>query len=574
MSAMAGDGQSADGIDPGRRLIRLDDGGRSLGEKLADRFRYLVWRTPLHRLRLRGKFPLKLVAVPEDPIPGDPVRGTALLEGRALFHNEQIALADLDFGALEASAGFTDYLQSFEWLRDLDAAGTREEATPVAERLMRNWLSNWADRVSESSWRADMWGQRVLLWASHAPLILSSGDLVYRSDVLNTLARGARHLDRAAMKAPIGIHQVRAWSGVVAAGLLVQGGDARTARGEAGLARALSQTLTADGGMVCRSPAAQLALVETLAMLRSAYDVRRVEFPAPFASALSYAVPALMGATLGDGGLSSWQGGGPSYPRRVAAAIEASGQRALPLKNARDWGYQRLQSGDSIVLMDAAPPPAQRLESGGCASTLAFELSHGPHRIVVNCGGAVGSAIPQDFAQRLRTTAAHSTLVVGDSNSTALNPDGSLGKGVVEVEMERSDRDGIARIAASHDGYVRRYGFIHRRRIALSAEGDELQGEDILEPEGKKQADDTGFAVRFHLSPDIEVTPAGEGTGALLRIPGGPAWHFRCRGASVQIDASVWIDEKVRACPSKQLVLGGVAPPGGATLGWSFKRAG
>jgi hypothetical protein len=28
------------------------------------------------------------------------------------------------------------------------------------------------------------------------PLILSSTDLVYRSAVLNTLARGARHLDR------------------------------------------------------------------------------------------------------------------------------------------------------------------------------------------------------------------------------------------------------------------------------------------------------------------------------------------------------------------------------------------
>ena len=57
----------------------------------------------------------------------DAVRGTALLEGRALFHNEQLALANLDFGALDASAGFVEYLQSFEWLRDLAAA---HDSTP------------------------------------------------------------------------------------------------------------------------------------------------------------------------------------------------------------------------------------------------------------------------------------------------------------------------------------------------------------------------------------------------------------------------------------------------------------
>lgn len=565
---------NADSIDPGRRLIRLEESGLSLGEKLATQMRHLVWRTPLHRLRLRGKFPLKLIAVPADPIPGDRTRGAALLEGRALYHNEEIALADLDFGALQASPGFIDYLQGFEWLRDLAAAADREEAAPVAERIMRDWLENWAGKVSERSWRADIWGRRVLLWAAHAPLILSSSDLVYRSAVLNTLARGARHLDRAAPKAAVGLPQVAAWCGVIGAGLLVQGGEARVARGADGLARALSQTLTSDGGMVCRSPASQLALVELLSMLRAAYDVRRVDFPAPFATALSFAVPALMGVTHGDGGLASWQGGRPTPARRVAAAVEASGHRALPLRNPRDWGYHRLQAGDAVLIVDAAPPPSSRLETGGCASTLAFELSHGPHRIVVNCGGAGGTLLPDSLAQGLRTTAAHSTLTLADSNSTALNADGSLGRGVVELELDRETRNGIQRFSASHDGYVRRHGFIHRRQLGLAAEGDELRGEDVLLPGGKRKAGPANFAVRFHLAPGVEPVATADGSGALLRIAGGPAWHFKCRGATVAIDDSVWIDEKARACPSRQLVLAGETDPGGASVGWLFRRAG
>ena len=312
----------------------------------------------------------------------------------------------------------------------------------------------------------------------------------------------------------------------------------------------------------------------SLGMLRAAYDARAMEFPVAFQSALSFAVPALLGVTLGDGGLSSWQGGPPIPGRRIAAAIEASGHRALPLRQARDWGYQRMAAGDTVLVVDSAPPPSMRLETGGCASTLAFELSHGPHRIVVNCGGAGGTALPKSFADGLRTTAAHSTLTVADSNSTALNPDGSLGRGVVEVELNRAERGGVSRLTASHDGYVQRYGFVHKRQLGLSEDGDELRGEDVLLPGGRGKSDGAAFAIRFHLGADVEVTPTADNMGALLKMDGGPAWHFRCRGTGLMIDDRVWIDETSRLCKTKQLVLAGEAAPGGTTIGWLFRRAG
>src|SRR3546814_13490280 len=61
-----------DTIEPGKRLIRLPaDKGLSLGDRLANHITRLTWRTPLHAFRLKGRFPLKLLGVPEDPVPGD-----------------------------------------------------------------------------------------------------------------------------------------------------------------------------------------------------------------------------------------------------------------------------------------------------------------------------------------------------------------------------------------------------------------------------------------------------------------------------------------------------------------------
>ena len=281
--------------------------------------------------------------------------------------------------------------------------------------------------------------------------------------------------------------------------------------------------------------------------------------------------------TLGDGGLSSWQGGLPLSPSRVEAIVAASGVRTRPQRQARDWGYQRATAGQSVLVIDAAPPPDRRVSKGGCASTLAFELSDAGHRLIVNCGGANagGAFISSGLANGLRTSAAHSTLILADSNSTAIHADGTLGRGVSEIALERQENEGSSRIEASHDGYVRRFGLTHKRTLLLSGDGRELRGEDALLPAKARQKPMTSaFAIRFHLAPGIEATPTADGMGALLRIERGALWQFRCRGGTLTIEESLWVDGEARPHNTLQLVVSGEAPPGGASVGWVLRRAG
>jgi uncharacterized heparinase superfamily protein len=487
-----------------------------------------------------------------------------------------VAIEGFDFATLGLPADFSDYLQSFAWLRDLSAAATRERGAKRAETVMRKWLGAFADQVSEPAWRADLWGRRILFWTAYAPYVLSSTDPVYRSSVLYALARGARHLERSADKVLPGLPRIAAWSGVIAAALVVQGGPARLKSGEGGLIRALGLSLHDDGGLVSRSPIEQVAVVEILGQLRAVYIAGRRDVPEWLADMLGGAVGALLAATLGDDNLSSWQGGNMANRRRVAAAAEGAGIPIRPLRQARGWGYQRLQAKTSVLVFDAAPPPPPRALSGACASTLAFELSDGPTRLIVNCGGAgeAKGALPPGLVHALRTTAAHSTLTLGDRNSTAIHEDGSLGKGVAEVELVRDETAGIGRLEASHDGYVRRYGLIHERRLNLSGDGRQLAGEDRLIAAGRRRrSEDVPFAVRFHLAPAIEVTPTADGLGALLRLRGGAVWQFRCRGGQLSVEDSLWVDGEARPHPTLQLAIQGDSPADGMTISWELKRA-
>ncbi len=567
-----------DSIEPGKRLIRLPaDKGLSLGDRVANAITRLTWRTPLHAFRLKGRFPLKLLGVPVDPVPGDTRAGTAIRAGHFLHRGLKLPLGELDFATLTVAPTFADYLHSFAWLRDLAATGTRADGAPIAEAVVRHWLGTHGEAVSEPAWKADNTAWRILFWAAHAPLILSSSDLVYRSAVLNHLARAARHLDRVADKTRPGTGQMVAWVGIVAASLLMPGGEPRQVFGEAGLRKVLETSFYADGGNISRSPQAQLDAVMALSMLAKVYDMRRMEVPPFVQEVLARAVPALLGLLHSDGGMGSWQGSGATSAAHVQAIVAASGVRTRPLKQARDWGYQRLVANKVVLLADAAPPPIARVTEAGCASTLAFELSDGDERIVVNCGGAAltGATIPADLARGLRTTAAHSTLILADTNSTAILANGTLGKGVTEVELDRRETPQGSRVEMSHDGYARRHGLIHRRLLILSPNGRELRGEDMLLPAPRtRRKGDKGFALRFHLGRNISASLTADKLGALLRINGGPLWQFRTSEGALDVEQSLWVDGEGRPHPTEQLVVTGTAPAGGASIGWIFKHIG
>ena len=569
---------SDDGIEQGKRLIRVaDDKGLSLAQKIANHFYLLSWKTPIHGRKLRGKYPLKLLAVPDDELPGDTRAGQAIRAGYFLFRGKKQIIDTLDFARLDLDPAFADYLHSFRWLRDLASVASREQAAPIAESVMRKWLAVHAETPSEQAWRADNAGWRLFFWTAHAPLILSSSDLVYRSLVLNCIARTARHLDRIADKAPMGLPRIVGWSAIVAASMLMPGGAARKLFGEAGLKRAIDSGFYPDGGIVSRSPLAQVEAVMALSMLRAVYDVRRETAPGFLNDGLNRIVPALLGLTHGDGGLGNWQGAGAIDPAIVNAVIAASRVRARPLRQARDWGYQRIAAGVSVVQIDAAPPPVARLADAGCASTGAIEISDGPHRLIVNCGGAglEGAWIPRDLAQGLRTTAAHSTLVLDDCNSTALMPDGTLGRGVTEVELNRQELDNGSRVDLSHDGYVRRIGYVHRRLLLVSGDGKEIRGEDMLTPAQRRRKPAKLPAVlRFHLAPGVEPTLTADNQGALLRIDMGALWQFRTGTGILTVEDSLWVDGDGRPHPTKQMVVTSEALPGGSSIGWLFKRVG
>ena len=240
--------------------------------------------------------------------------------------------------------------------------------------------------------------------------------------------------------------------------------------------------------------------------------------------------------------------------------------------------------GVCCIRHDLSSPLGYLLRGGGgsfgCASTLAFEMSHAGQRLIVNCGGAAsgGGLVPVRLEQGLRATAAHSTLTLDDANSTAILINGGIGSGVTQVDVDRKtlpqDNGTTAtRLEASHNGYAARYALTHQRILILRDDGTELRGEDLLLPAGRKgKRGKVGFAIRFHLGPDVEVSLTPDGQGAGLALPDGSYWQFRSGAGTVELEDSLWVDGQGRPQATQQLVIQGLVSRGGGNFGWLIKK--
>ena len=582
--------QASELIEPGRALVLTDFNppAISAGERLIR----MAYRMGVSGSTLVAPFrkPAKprLLATVESPLQGDRVAGVALRAGHFLIHGVKAPIAQMDFSpTARLTPPFERSVHGFAWLRDLSASAPREQCTPTAERILAAWLDANPRPGKGAAWEVGNAGHRLLNWLVHAPLILSGSDRGLRTRALVAANATARWLDRNVPRAQDHLAETAAWCAITAAGLLLPEGKPRRLFGEAGLTRALGDLVSDDGGSLSRSPLVQMEAIALLTDLSACYRATRRDPPEMLDSMLQMLVPPLLALTHGDGSLGSWQGAGALSADRLAALIEASGVRTRPLKDARQWGYQRVTAGKTVLQMDAAPPPLARHTRSGCASTLAFELSERGQRIIVNCGGAAlaGGQVPVRIEAGLRATAAHSTLVLDDANSTAVLMNGKLGSGVTEVELDRrvlaGEKGGTAtRLEASHDGYGQRYGLIHRRILILRDDGSELRGEDLLLPSGRRgKRGKVPFAIRFHIGPRVELGLSENRKGAGLALPDGSYWQFVAGAGALEegelaIEESMWVDGGGKPHPVQQLVLQGMVSRGGGSFSWLLKKMG
>ena len=295
-------------LEPGRSLVLSDLAAPRLGAGEAlIRFAY---RMGVSGATLTAPFAKaakpRLLGTVESPLAGDRAAGVALRAGHFLVCGVKAPIAQMEFEPVaRLTPPFERTVHGFGWLRDLAASAPREQCVATAERVLRAWLDANPGPGKGPAWNVEHVGHRLRNWLVFAPLILSGEGTALRGKALAAIAETARWLDRRVGSAEDGLGAAMGWTALVAAGLLLPDGKPRRLFAEAGLARALGELVAEDGGVLSRSPLAQMDAIAALIDLRACYEAVKREPPAFVGTMLQLLVPPLLSLLHDDGGLGS-----------------------------------------------------------------------------------------------------------------------------------------------------------------------------------------------------------------------------------------------------------------------------
>jgi uncharacterized heparinase superfamily protein len=523
---------------------------------------------PAVRWRFTPAMSDRLLIAPQDLRTADPTRASEIYAGRFAFAGK-IVICDgrSPFEIEPPSEEWSDQLLGFGWLRHLraaDSAITRANA----RALVDEWISLQSAFDAVDGWRPDLVARRIISWLCQAPLVLHEADMRFYRRFLRNLTRQVRYLRRTYKATRDGVPRLQAIMALNYAALCMQN-QARMIKGVARLLTdELERQVLPDGGHASRNPSALVELLLDLLPLRQAFAARNVPPPAALNNAIDRMMPMLRFFRHGDGNFALFNGMGPTRSDLVSTVLAYDDARGMPFANAPHSGYQRVQVGDALLIVDAGQPPPLPLSYEAHAGCLSFELSSKNYRIVVNCGLPATSR--ETWRHVARASAAHSTVVFNDTSSCRFLTSESLKSllgapilsGPADVQVSRQERDKGVTLRLSHDGYASRFGVVHQRMLRLSPDGRRLDGEDVFAPangESLPARRGDNFAVRFHLHPLVKASRHSDGHGVMLVLPSKEVWTFDAYEERVELEESVYLAGPDGPRRSVQIVIYGQA---------------
>ncbi|GEC59153.1 putative heparinase superfamily protein [Bradyrhizobium japonicum] len=521
----------------------------------------------------------RLIIAPHDLRTADATRAAEIYAGRFVFAGKIVTCHGRSIFDLEPpSEDWEAALLGFGWLRHLRAADTALTRAN-ARSLVDDWISNQA-RKRPLERRADVRARRVISLLSQAPLVLGDTDGKFYRKYLRGLAREIRYLRHATLDND-GVPRLQVLIALCYASLCLANQARNIKSATRRLSDELQRQILPDGGHISRNPGALVELLSDLLPLRQTFAARNIAPPPALLNAIDRMMPMLRFFRHGDGSFALFNGMSTAPSDLVATLLAYDDTRGVPMASMPHTGFQRLDAGNTALIIDTGPPPPASVSQDAHAGCLSFELSSGVSRIVVNCG--MPSTGRDNWRPFARSTAAHSTLTYRDTSSCQfvelsamkrLLRGAPITSGPSNVESYREAVPDGDVLTASHDGYLSRFGVIHRRVLMVAQDGTRLEGEDSLSPApgGRIKGSEADFALRFHLHPSVKASRLSDARGVMLVLPNRDVWTFEAMDDKVDLEDSVFLAGNDGPRRTSQIVIRQDARQAG-TIRWSFVRS-
>ncbi len=225
--------------------------------------------------------------------------------------------------------------------------------------------------------------------------------------------------------------------------------------------------------------------------------------------------------------------------------------------------YRDLQK---ILFFDVVQPLNLGFHKDLSAGSLSIEISAYGEKIITNCGGSeVGGRNPA----YLKYSAAHSTIILENTNISEIKENNLNREFIKKVNLETKEDKSLLILSGTHNGYLTNYNKICKRTLTISKKKELLKGEDTI-ISTKSIIEKNVYHIRFHLMPELATTITENKKNIIIKTKKNNVWIFKSNKEMI-IEKSIFVRNDI-ANETNQIVISGVTSSLNSKVEWSLEK--
>ncbi len=454
-------------------------------------------------------------------------------------------------------------LHSFYWLFTLDLKSSNK----ITQNIIFNWIKSNGN-FNYSNWEIDTLSKRIIAWISNSKLTYEGSTEEYKKNYNFIINKQINHLINEIDRSKLVDDKVIGCTAIILTGLSYN--DKKILDYGLNLLKKINNYSFNSQGFPKSRNLRQLVLyLKYFVLIRELLKESQNEIPDHLDESIFY---------LGQFYNYIWQsskvaflfnGNNEADHSEFDKYLKLRGYKFKNINNKEVCEYSYYCNKNIAIVMDVGSAPDKKFSNNYQSGPLSFEMVYSGKKIITNSGYF------QNYKHQLnkisKSTAAHSTLNI-DNTSVSKFTKQTNGNSLVEGNFKILEKNLIHEknkwnIFASHDGYQKKYGIIHKRELEFYSNLNKLVGKDILL--FKKNLKSYCFEIRFHLYPTTKVTKTQNEKVILIETENS-GWKFSCKDYKIDIETGLFFGKKNTFVENKNIFISGFTQKEDQTILWEI----
>ena len=421
-------------------------------------------------------------------------------------------------------------LHNFLWLNLID----RKNDGKSLQKIIDIWMLKHS-KYKRNIWESSILSQRIISWILNVDIILNNGSFYFKKNFLNSIIAQTNHLKKNIKFEKNYSKRVEILTALLLSGLVFKEYLDNFNIAIKELEKLVKNYFDKDGFPLTRNPGDLIFFSKYLILCKECIKDAQQYVPDFLDTIIDKNLECIKNILTPKNQTPLFNGGTEDDLKKFNKFIDDLDYKSKDKKNIIG----------GIHTFDVGEPPKKGFSKSYQSGPLSFEYYLNGEKIITNCG--FGSNISSKAELLSRLTSAQSTLTLNDTSVTKFERNrlinrifGNSIKNTFKVNnlnfVENKDQ---IKFIASHNGYEKKFGCIHKREISLDKINGKLIGSDEIIK--KKDGRPINYSLRFHLYPGLTAVKTIGGNSILIQISKNKSLIFTIINESILLEKSIFL---------------------------------